>query len=307
MQITLPDPTRYGAAFLVNDLPTGRVATVVIKQAFDLVTQADGTRMMQPATSPARHAIVFEDAISTITETDADNVTTTIGYLPRREADIAPEKPHADLAVLGLGSTSGGGALKIGGRLWITRQARDYSADRDARENLFGFQAKGTPLRDISARMPDPYPKLPREDSDPKLTDPEKTLIIETAAAWETSYTAQFNNFHRRGNGFAFLGSGPGLTGPQAVEIFRTSDASDTPVRIDLPDLTLSGRYRFHSGQCPDLPNRWAFVPLDALPADTAVFDMTANTAFILWRANWPFNDQPADAYRRIEILKEAA
>ncbi|MEL7211167.1 MAG: hypothetical protein AAGK92_00815 [Pseudomonadota bacterium] len=302
MQITVPDPDRYAAAFLVSALPNETLATVVVKQSFDLVLQGDGTHNLVPLADAAEHAIAFEDTVATITNTDDD----VIGYRPIMEADTAPKKSHTDIAVLGLGSSGSGGAVHVDGAVWMVRQTRSYTDDKDAIENLFGFQAKGSNTRGIGSVVSNSFPDLPLPEGT-ALTPAETQAIADAQIAWRPQYTSHFNNFHRRGDGFSFFGSGPALSSNQLIEVFQTPDASDTPKRYLLPDLSLKARYRFHSGHCPDKPHRWAFVWLNAVEADTIVFDIPNARAFVLWRASWPFTDQPADAYRQIEILKAVA
>ncbi len=281
MQITLPNPDTHAAAFLVSNVkPAGGAAltrelgTVLVKAAYDLVPGTVGIHEMVLAPAPARNAIRFADQTGTY---DIDGNLTAFTYTG--DADIAPQKRNVDLIVEGFASGTGTGLIRIDGTDWFRRIS---PADPDP--NLFGWEPPDSEHRRLS------------DNGDPGGND-----------AWIAGYGPFFHNGHRRGNGFTYLRPGANIASGQLVEIFRTSDASDTPFRINLPDLSLPARYRFHSGQCPDMPNRWAFQHLPDLRADTLIINPSLLQATILWRGGWTFTVHPADQYRRIELLKEVA
>ncbi len=92
--------------------------TVIVKAAYDLISQGSSPRIMNRVATAQRHAITFQDSGSTVTDTQAtadpadDKV---VGFNITREADIALQKARADIVVKGWGEEGAAGEIRVDG------------------------------------------------------------------------------------------------------------------------------------------------------------------------------------------------
>ena len=84
----------------------------------------------------------------------------------------------------------------------------------------------------------------------------------------------------------------------------RKADADALSVTLALPQLT--ALYRTWCGDGPDKAPYWTRVRLGAMRADTLILRPDAGRAEVIWRAVWPWTDEPADRYRAIRVSEEA-
>lgn len=287
MIIATPDDRRYGAASLAGvtqpaafGAETAR-GVLLVKAAFDLVDSGGIALEMRMRRDSPLAQIVYSDG-GTLFVQDGEQVL-DVTY----EADIALEKSHADIVVEGHmpGADPASGLVLVGGAEWLRRTAVGLS--RDTARNLFGWQPRMALGRAIAVD----------EDFEPDF---------EHADVLPPQYNAHFNNVHRRGDGFT-ASSGVSLPPGALVEIFQTTDQSDTAFALRLPDIMLTARLRSYCGHGPDAAPYWRITPLGAVPADTLIVSPDAARALMLWRLGWPADLRPADTHRKIEIFEEAA
>ncbi len=285
MIVQVPDDQAYGAAVLTGWTRATQGGTaresgaVVVKAAYDLVAAAGGSRQMVLAGDPERAAIAYADEEATFGPDGK-----LIAFDPVREADTAMEKARTDIVVARHVAGATGGAVRIDGDVWIRRTDKPAGAGDDVDTNLFGWLPRGENPRAIK--------------DDPPF---DKDIDVLPAQYW-----AGVNNFHRRGGAFSTPGGHIGASLPSggAVEIFQTADQSDTAYAFTLPDLQLVVRLRVYCGHGADEAPHWRIAQAIAMDPDTLIVAPDIGQATILWRANWPWAIEPADTYRKLQVLK---
>lgn len=289
MSVELPRGAPLGALPLrAWTKRTGEPAAVlrdvlVLRGAYDLVDDGDGPQRMVAVADPVRTAPRLAD----------DGDVLPGGDLPpedfdlHAEADTAAEKERADLIVLGTlpSDPSAGGSVHVDGEEWLHR-AHTLDRGRDRGRNLFGVLGRNEPPRRLDAT-----------DSDP------------ATAPLPPGYSALTGNAYRRGGDFSTPDdrNTPPLPSGGLVQVFRTATASDAPVAVRLPDLTLRARLRAWCGHGPDTPPRWAVVDVVEAVPDTLELAPAAGTAAVVWRASWLTDLVPPDRWRAVQVLPGGA
>lgn len=314
MIVDTPDTGTFGAAVIAGTPggpgPSAARFGVVMKAAYDLVPGGAAARIMVQAEAADRAGIVFADAgvmtfvsqppepaisvtvtpadftvkpwptasdpatqvlavaglefeLSEIAQNDHQQLSFDVTY----EADVALAKNRTDIVVAGFVTATDAGAVVVNGTTWL-RRTPPPTGDADSARNLFGFQPRTAPPR-VSA----------------------------------LGNSADFANFHRRGDGFSAPGNGGPLPSGGLVEIYQDSDTSGDPdYAFGLPDLSHSARLRVYCGHGPDVAPHWRIVPLADPRPDTLIVHPAANRAEILWRTDFAADLAPADTYRKIQI-----
>lgn len=298
MMVELPQTRPYGALFAVGSrLSGGRVQEIgsIIVKAGYLLTASGGTdsHVMAPDTDAAASALVLEDVGSIGTD----------GMDVAREADIAPFKPVSDIVVEGFvgGLGPSGEEVRVDDALWLTRTEPNpplpafYLADRN--RHLFGYQPRSLTPRDAEAGNPLSAPvPVPLEPGDFPLRD-------TTALGDIVGYDNRVLNFHRRGGGFtASSAVANALSDGQRITV-RKAGADALSVTLAIPSLT--ALYRTWCGHGPDKAPYWTRVRLGAMRADTLILRPDAGRAEVIWRAVWPWTDEPKDSYRALRVSEE--
>ncbi|HMR48207.1 MAG TPA: hypothetical protein PKE40_03035 [Arachnia sp.] len=269
----IPEPGPFGAMVVLGRTGANTVrAAVILKAAYDSVDVGGDALGLVPCPDEAASAIRTAD--------DPDPA--------RGQADIAVEKAGADIVVEGRvnpGVAAEAARVEVGGVTWLARAVTDADLEKgDVKQNLFGWLGTAEEPRTLAASTGQPGDKVP-----------------------PLGYGPQFNNVHRRGNGFVDSGMGESLPPGQVVGIYRGGGATPL-VRFRLPAERYAARVRWWSGRCPDRAPRWATHRL-SLEADTLIVGPElpgeAPRVTIVWRAGWNWEDHPADSYRAVEIVRE--
>lgn len=245
---------------------------LVIKAAYDLI--GSGVREMVPVDDPGRSGIVVQDQG---TEFQEDGKTAfDVSY----EADVALEKDRTDLVVEKHAASQG--AVAVDGDIWLQRDVA--STERDLGRNLFGW--------------------MPRADVDRRFTDEEEFTPSE-GDRLPSGYSAFFNNFYRRSEGFSTPDDRNEAPLPLGAEvaIHQTTDLTDTAYRFRLPDVSMTARLRRYCGHGPDRPTHWRLVSLSPPSPDTLIVNPEQHQALILWRLSWAWTAFDADN-RTLQILE---
>lgn len=302
MNIQLPDPKSYSGAVLsgwtVNQTGGAETmtGTIIVKAAYDLVDQGGSPRIMNRVATAQRHAIIFQDSGSTVTDTQgtadpADDKV--VGFNITREADIALQKARADIVVKGWGEAGAAGEIRVDNASWFTRDKAATSIYRDVTTNLFGWQSRTESPRNTNTA--DTF----KPDFEPPVID---TLPPE--------FGPMFNNVYRRSAGFTAIAaeSAKSLPSGKRVTITKTTQSSTQTYRLDLPDLAMKARLRAWCGDCPDRPERWCIKGMIALMPDTLIVDPVAHQAEIIWRGlfDWNAPDGKPIAWRLAQIMEGA-
>ena len=298
-----------GTALVTGLASTGTLSTVVVKAAYTLTDDGSGNRSMTPASDPLLHQIVYTDtgdflfedggnlhvipasALRTLPDGSkefdfggvAHPASALDGFVTDYEADIGIEKSRVDIVVEGhVPNPASGGSITINGILWTSRTTT-ATATGDSAIHLFGRHAKGVSGRTVST-------------------------IIAPVGSLPGGYTPLFNNYYRRSSGFTVHGSAAtNLPSGGTVRVFQTADQSDAPYTFALPNpFIMSARYRTYCGHGPDKAPRWNTGPVITLRADTLIIRPASHSAIILWRGSWPYADEPADTYRKVQIIEGA-
>jgi hypothetical protein len=201
------------------------------------------------------------------------------GFDLEHEADIALEKAHADVVVLGWTVGAAGGCVRIGAEDWLRREPTLPKTDPDTNRNLFGWLSKTHQHRRIDAPKQEPLPD---------------------------AYDAGFNNFARHGDGFTMPTTRPQLPADATVTISKQvcGVADSAPLNFRLPrTLAYTARVRAYCGHGPDRAPRWRIVDEIPMATDTLIVTPAGNRFTVLWRANWRHDKAPEAYWRLIQIL----
>jgi hypothetical protein len=300
MNVELPQTRPYGAVFIVgNRLSGGTVQTIgsiVVKAGFLLTASGSAdTHVMTPDPDAGASALALADQGAPF----ADPVN---GMDVSREADIAPFKPLADIAVegfvSGFGVDTGSAEVRVDNTTWLTRAANpgdlNAASQADRGRHLFGYQPRSEDPRadeagnPLSEPVPDP---LHPTDFPLRAITPLDDIV---------GYNNLVLNFHRRGGGFAASPSiANALMNGQRV-IVRKAGADALSVTLALPPLTVL--YRTWCGDGPDKAPYWTRKRLSAMQADTLILRPDASRAEVIWRTVWPWHDEPIDSYRAVRV-----
>jgi len=302
MKIELPVTRPYGALFAVGNRKvngaTEEIGSIIVKAGY-LLSAGSGTdsHVMTPDADGAASELVMTDQ-GTFPNGSAGGMDVT------READIAPFKPLADIVVEGFraGLNLMGAELRVDNVLWITRSEPDPAllaiqlADRG--RHLFGYQPRNLTPRvneagnPLSAPVPDPL-----EPEDFPLRD---TTVLSDIV----NYNNRVLNYHRRGGSGGFLAS-PAIASTLLVgQRITLHKAGAVALSVTLPLPPLNALYRTWCGHGPDEPPYWTRIHLGAMRADTLILRPDAGRAEVIWRANWPWADQPVDRYRAVRVTE---
>ncbi len=284
MNIQLPDPNSYGGVVLSGWTVSAaggiekQSGCVIVKAAYDLIDTGSAARTMIRSLVKSRSDIVFADDGAPIidskgtTDPSDDKV---VGYDLEREADIALQKARTDIVVEGWGGANVAGRVRVDGIEWLSRLATATGAP-DVSENLFGWHSRteaGRKTATADTFMPVPGDQLPPE------------------------YGPIFNNFYRRSVGFSAIASSQAQALPsgKTVGIVKTAGAVDTSYAFALPDLAMNARLRCWCGDCEDKPGHWSIRDTIPLVPDTLIVEPDANSAEIIWRGRFDW-DEPGVA-----------
>lgn len=266
-----------GTAFVAGDAGERTLATVIVRTSYDLI--GGNPRTMTPSSDAALHAVVMADEHVTVDLHPGPDVT----YW--HEADIALEKPLADIVVLGrLRSDTNTAQVRVDGNIWLRRNANPATQD-DSRANLFGFHPRGVGGRNLA-----------RETGQP----PPNDWALDMAA----DYQPQVNNYHKRTS--KFTPASPGETLPEGaiVEVQDIGGATKT-YSLRLPGvLAMQARYFTYCGHGTDKLPFWNPGPAIDLRPDSLIIDVVADTGVIIWRGSWDFADHAPDIYRTIQVVE---
>jgi hypothetical protein len=298
MNIELPQTRPYGALFAVGSRLSGgevqEIGSIIVKAGY-LLTSSGGadSHVMTPDPDAAASALVLADQGAPFAD-PADGMDVT------READLAPFKPLADIVVEGFrsGLDIAGAELRVNGTLWLTR-VEDINNDGvlDATD-VAGLEAPSLADRNRHLFGYQPRSESPRQgDAKADPTDKPVSLLDFD------NYSNRFLNFHRRGGGFTSSAAiADALTTGERITL-RKAGADALSVTLALPPLT--ALYRTWCGRGPDKPPYWTRIRLGAMRADTLILRPDAGRAEVIWRAIWPWADEPTDRYRAIRVSEE--
>jgi hypothetical protein len=258
---------------------------------------------MTPANDPARSEVVFADqgvilfddgvvheiAVDNLIREDGGAVffeaggsihpiAEATGFDLRYEADSALAKQRTDIVVAGYRAHAANSTVTVSGSVWM-RRAAIVTDDRDTDRNLFGWQPR--------AVAPRHFPGAPEEPESPDLGPIS-------------------NNFYRRDTGFSTPGNNNAAPLPSAgeIEIRKPGAPGDGLFAFALPDLAYHARYRVYCGHGPDEAPYWRIGEIGSLRPDTLIVWPGELRATILWRAAWEWGAEPAEHYRKIQILE---
>ena len=294
MNVELPQTRPYDALFVVGTrLTTGTVETIgtIIVKAGYLLTASGGadTHAMTPDPAPAGSALVLADQATPVTD----------GVDVSREADIAPYKPLADIAVEGFraGLDINGAEIRIDDTIWLTR-VDDINQDG----TLTAADVAGLSAPSVNDRNRHLFGYQPRTES-PRQDDAKAAANTTPKSLAEFSHYANgFLNFHRRGGGFAASAAiGSAVQQGQRVTVRK---AGATALSVTLPIPSLTALYRTWCGDGPDKAPYWTRKSLGPMRADTLILRPDSGKAEVIWRATWHWVDEPADSYRSIRVTE---
>jgi hypothetical protein len=295
VRIDLPQTRPYAGLFAVGSrrLSSGAVqeiGSIMVKAGY-LLTPSGGadTHVMAPDPDPVASVLVLAD----------EGALGADGFDVTREADIAPWKPVADIVVEGFlaGLDATGAEVRVDGVNWLTRTEPNPPLQgfclADRNRNLFGYQPRSLTPRDgeagnpLSAPVPDPL-----DPDDFPLR--EMTLLDDIVG-----YDNRVLNFHRRGGGFTATDISAALVAGQRITV-RKAGADRLSVTLMHPPLT--ALYRTWCGAGPDRAPHWTRVRLGAMRADTLILRPDQGRAEVIWRAIWPWANEPKDSYRAVRV-----
>lgn len=297
MKLELPDTRPYGGLFVVGNRLSGggvqEIGSIIVTAGFLLSPAGGGdTHAMTQNPDLAGSAPVLADKGSV--GSDGMDVT--------READLAPYKPVSDVVVEGFldGLDLTGAEIRVDGSGWLARSEPDPALDAiylaDRHRHLFGYHPRALSPRQgeagnpLSAPVPDPL-----EPEDFPLRD---TAELENVAG----YSNRALNYHRRGGGFSATAAvSAAFVAGQRVTV-RKAGAEALSVTLTHPALT--ALYRTWCGTGPDKPPHWTRVRLGAMRADTLILRPDTGRAEVIWRAVWPWADEPEDSYRAARVTE---
>ena len=295
MNVELPKTRPYGALFAVGTrLSAGgtveTIGSVIVKAAFHLTASGGSdTHAMSTDTNPAASALVMTD------QRNGNDVT--------READIAPYKPLADIAVEGFlgGLDKQDVEVRVNGTLWLTRiQDINHDGVVDAAD-VAGLPTSG--VHDRNLHLFGYHPRAERlRQNDATIADPTNPANWPKSLDEFDYYDNSFLNFHRRSNGFTASGNIASQLGNGQRIAVRKAGSDALTVTLPLPRL--SAMYRIWCGHGPDKAPYWTHTALGAMHADTLILRPDAANAEVVWRATWLWNAEPASSYRAIRVTE---
>lgn len=284
METRLPTADGYTGIFILGLRHAGTNGTqtagaIIMKRSFTV----DGSGALTP--DPAGEMILTGDSVLEDDRGTADTDDDTVQVL--LETDLVPRKHQGDVVVLGHVGSDTGGRVRIdpgsGFVDWLTRPAAPIIApDADIQSNLFGFHPRIDAVRKDRAR-----PVFP--DFDPTT---------------ESGNLDLFHNAHRRStSGFVAVSRSHSDAG--SVEVFQVPAGGTETFAFDYAFPILTARYHAYCGCGQDRAAYWGPVDLGAMTLDTLVIRPDQNTVSAVWRASWPWDQVPADAYRLL-VVEEA-
>lgn len=310
MILELPTSRPYGGLFLVGSRRQGgavqEIGSIVVKASYLLepVAPASSEHGMSVDTNAAHSQPLLADEPG------------TGGGDVARECDAAAWKPQNDIVVEGF--PDGVGAhetveLGVAGRAWIRRTqalaAPDPADLPERNRHLFGYHP-----RTVAPRRGQAGDALDGSPVPDPLPDPWEPLLEEPARLGDLDgFENGYANVHRRGGaGFARLAQAGGAfaSGERVLVERITTGPSGEEVREDAFAATLSfpslfALYRTYCGKGPDTPPHWSRRRLGVMRPDTLILAPRDGRAIVLWRAVWPWGDEPIDSYRAVRVSEE--
>jgi len=305
MRLELPARLPYRAIFLRGERvisDTGpassgieSIGSVVLRAAYTLNPAGGSHWTMTPAPDGSPWDLRLADSVDNLPDPDAEPPEPPVEAQVRAEADIAPYKPLADIAVEGYMANADAADthLQVNGVDWLSRQTSSSapagSADLWERgQNLFGYQPRSA------------SPRAGEIGDGESSSVPSPPVSID----WFADFHNRAMNFHRRGGGFtANTGAITSTLDPgQTVRIVRDSN---TLFSLTLAFSRLSAMVCHWCGDGPDQAPYWKRFRLGPLRADTLILQPDSQRAAVLWRGTWPWDLVPADRYRAIRITED--
>lgn len=219
--------------------------------------------------------------------------------LPRYEHDIAIYKPVADLIVIDdytvahqyqVRVQAEGGASQV----WFNRTIQSPQpapTDLDAAEHIFGWLPRGGTARE--------------NDGNLQITLPDTAVDIPDMSGFNNRF---FNGYRRdfAQPGFPLsefhAGDNISMTRTQLGET-----DTDTLFSFALGDESIRANVYLYTGRGPDEPRYWCVErPID-FRLDTLVITPSHNSAYVVWRGVWDFNQYPTNHYRKLDVIAQGA
>ena len=216
----------------------------------------------------------------------ADHDTKTAdGVDLHRDGDVALEKAHADVVVVGWAGPGRSGVVTVDDARWMKRDADPPldPQDADARQNLFGWT---------------------RRTEQPRAM----TIVEPFTRDLPPSYTRGYNNFSRSGGRFTQT-LGDRLPSGKTVTVTAVTESTGHTdhVSFGLPDLVRTARLRAWCGHGPDRAPFWRVVDDVELVPDTLIVDPANRQATTLWRASWRDDLVDPDHWRLVQVIPGGA
>ncbi|MCB8952949.1 MAG: DUF2169 domain-containing protein [Ardenticatenales bacterium] len=198
----------------------------------------------------------------------------------RYEHDLAPDKPAADLIVLGFATVTGLCRLLVDGTARLSRNVT--SSDQKA---LFGWEPRVNSPREAEAGG---------FTDDPNNLPPEWPITNPARDPLPAAFNNRFYNGYRRDAG------APPPHPPAAAHIQIERDGT-MDYDFTLPGETINATLYTHTGDRPDAANRWHRQPIP-MTLDTLVIEPDDDRCTCVWRGLWDYDAHPPDAYRRLLV-----
>lgn len=281
---------------------------IIVKAAYDIIPAAGSSpRTLEPTLNANAKKIAYNDGGVFFDDTgivldasgyvlNADGTASDVKKNIDRfdfeyESDIAIEKPKTDIVVRGYISGTDDGSITVDGDVWFRRDSTVPKIG-DTAQNLFGFQS-----RTVNPRLTE-VGNLNRTATGRFILGQDKHL--------PNNYKLDFANFYKREVGFSTPSNRNlnHLTPGSIINVHKSINQSDAAYSFILPAYTLTARYRTYCGHGLDQAPYWRIIELGNLALDTLIVAPDDNTAILLWRSSWGWDQHPPDTYRKIQIFQ---
>jgi hypothetical protein len=266
-------PTRLSASESVANSVTAREVEVVLRLAKRIGTNIRITTFF--------NRVQLEERPSATSWSSS--------HVLRRESDLVPFKPEADIIVPGFTATSASCQIRVNGDVWLERtntRADDKSLfGWEPRLNSYNNSGRKELLGDVSEDPASYPPEWP-------VRDPRKDPLPGGANPFDNRF---FNGFLRKARArspIPYVPDGANLT-------VQRSGASD--LFIDLPPTGVTARYFVEDPIQGVREEDWNAHGV-VMNLDTVIVEPDRGRLSTFWRGTWDFDSFGVGQYRKAEV-----